>query len=60
MNRAKIGIPCRTRGIGGFLYDRNGNYDVTWIIAMVLGVLAALINLPVRETPIQRAVPQGA
>ena len=45
--------------LGGYLYDRTGSYDVVWIIAMVLGVLAALINLPVRETPIERAAPQG-
>lgn len=46
--------------LGGYLYDRTGNYDVTWIIAMVLGVLAALINLPVRETPIVRVTPHTA
>ncbi len=46
--------------LGGFLYDRNGNYDVVWIIAMVLGVVAAVINLPVRETPILRTAGQGA
>ncbi len=46
--------------LGGFLYDRNGNYDVVWIVAMVLGVVAAVINLPVRETPVLRAAGQGA
>ena len=46
--------------LGGFLYDRNGNYDAVWIIAMVLGVVAAVINLPVRETPILRTARQGA
>jgi MFS family permease len=40
--------------LGGYLYDRTGSYDVVWIIAIVLGVAAALINLPVRETPILR------
>ena len=45
--------------LGGFVYDRNGSYDVVWIIALVLGVVAALLNLPVRETPIERsAAPQ--
>ena len=50
--------------LGGFLYDRNGNYDLVWYIAIALGVLAALVNLPVRETPIHRpsagSLPQGA
>ena len=41
--------------LGGFLYDRTGSYDIVWYIAIALGVLAALVNLPVRETPIQRA-----
>jgi MFS family permease len=40
--------------LGGYLYDRTGSYDVVWVIAIVLGVAAALINLPVRETPILR------
>ncbi|WP_372827977.1 MFS transporter [Polaromonas sp.] len=48
--------------LGGYLYDRTGSYDIVWYIAIALGVFAALINLPVRETAIQRsrAVPQGA
>jgi MFS family permease len=40
--------------LGGYLYDRTGSYDIVWIIAIALGVAAALINLPVRETPILR------
>jgi predicted MFS family arabinose efflux permease len=47
--------------LGGYLYDRTGSYDIVWYIAIALGVFAALVNLPVRETPIHRApVPQGA
>lgn len=41
--------------LGGYLYDRSGSYDIVWYLAVVLGVAAALINLPVRETPIARA-----
>src|SRR6476661_610172 len=40
--------------LGGFLYDRTGSYDIVWYIAIVLGVFAAIVNLPVRETPILR------
>lgn len=40
--------------LGGVLYDRTGSYDVVWMIAIALGVLAALVNLPVRETAITR------
>ena len=40
--------------LGGYLYDRTGSYDIVWYVAIALGVLAALINLPVREAPIAR------
>jgi MFS family permease len=40
--------------LGGLLYDRTGSYDVVWYIAIALGLFAALVNLPVREAPIQR------
>jgi MFS family permease len=45
--------------LGGVLYDRTGSYDIVWYIAIALGVFAALINLPVREAPIERG-PQRA
>ena len=41
--------------LGGYLYDLTGSYDIVWYIAIVLGVLAGLINLPVKETAIVRA-----
>ena len=44
--------------LGGRLFDTTGSYDVVWWIAIALGVFAALINLPVRETAIARPVPQ--
>ena len=40
--------------LGGVLYDKTGSYDVVWYITIALGVFAGLINLPVREAPIQR------
>lgn len=45
--------------LGGYLYDRTGSYDLVWYIAIALGVFAAIVNLPVRESPIVRA-PQRA
>jgi MFS family permease len=44
--------------LGGVLYDRTGSYDIVWYISIGLGVLACLVNLPVREQPLQRAAPQ--
>ena len=48
--------------LGGYLYDRNGNYDLVWAITIGLGVFAGLVNLPVKEAPIRRggALAQGA
>jgi MFS family permease len=46
--------------LGGYLYDRTGNYDLVWYIAIGLGVLAALVNLPIKEAPIiRKALLQG-
>ncbi len=41
--------------LGGLLYDRNGSYDIVWVIAIALGVLAGLVNRPVKETEIIRS-----
>ena len=46
--------------LGGKLYDSTGSYDVVWWIAVALGVFAALINLPVRESAIERGAPAPA
>jgi len=46
--------------LGGVLYDRTGSYDIVWYLSIGLGVLACLVNLPVREQPLQRATLQPA
>jgi predicted MFS family arabinose efflux permease len=46
--------------LGGKLFDATGSYNVVWWISVALGIFAALINLPVRETPIVRAAPAAA
>jgi predicted MFS family arabinose efflux permease len=46
--------------LGGYLYDATGSYDIVWYIAIALGVFAGLVNLPVRESPIQRGAAQPA
>jgi len=46
--------------LGGYLYDATGSYDIVWYIAIGLGVFAGLVNLPVKESPIQRHAPQPA
>ena len=47
--------------LGGYLYDTTGSYDIVWYIAIALGVFAALVNLPVKESAIPRGPqPVGA
>ena len=40
--------------LGGFLYERTGSYDIVWWLGVGLGIFAALVNLPIREQPVQR------
>ena len=42
--------------LGGYLFDKTGSYLIVWEIAIALGVLAFLVNLPVKEQAIQRHV----
>lgn len=43
--------------LGGLAYDRTGSYDVVWLTAIALGVLAAALNLPIHERPVVRTPP---
>jgi predicted MFS family arabinose efflux permease len=38
--------------LGGLAIERNGNYLWMWYADMVLALIAALVNLPIREAPI--------
>ena len=40
--------------LGGFVYDRTGSYDAMWLAAIALAVTAALIHLPINESPLAR------
>jgi MFS family permease len=42
--------------LGGYLYDKSGSYNVVWMIAIALGIFAAIVNSPIRERPIMRPV----
>ena len=46
--------------LGGFLFTRQGNYNMVWMIAIALGLFAALINLPINEKAIARSQPAMA
>jgi len=45
--------------LGGYLFDLTGTYDVVWMIAIALGLLAAAIHLPITDRPLERTA-QGA
>jgi predicted MFS family arabinose efflux permease len=40
--------------LGGKLYDVTGSYDIVWYISIALGIVAALINLPIDEKEVTR------
>jgi predicted MFS family arabinose efflux permease len=40
--------------LGGRLYVLTGSYDVVWWLSIGLAVLAALLNVPIREVPVPR------
>jgi predicted MFS family arabinose efflux permease len=40
--------------LGGRVYDTTGSYQIVWLLAIALGVLAALIHLPIADRPLTR------
>ena len=37
--------------LGGKLYDTTGDYEAMWVAAIVLGLIATVLHLPIREKP---------
>ena len=46
--------------LGGVVYDQTGSYDLIWQGSIVLSLLAAALNWPVRERPVARLQAQGS
>jgi MFS family permease len=46
--------------LGGELFTRTGSYDMVWWLAVLFGVLSAVINLPIVEKPVARLAAQPA
>jgi MFS family permease len=46
--------------LGGYLYDRQGDYNTVWMITIALGLFAAMVNLPINEKAIVRNQPVPA
>ena len=46
--------------LGGVVFEQFGSYSLLWWLSILLGVLSALINLPIVEQPVARPVAQPA
>ena len=46
--------------LGGVIYERTGNYDLMWVLCIVLSLGAALVHLPIHERRAARWAPGTA
>jgi MFS family permease len=46
--------------VAGYLFDSTGSYRLMWLLTIALGVLAALVNLPINDRQIARPAPAPA
>jgi MFS family permease len=47
--------------IGGYVFDATGSYMVMWLLTIGMGIVAALLNLPIDDRQIERpAAPRPA
>lgn len=46
--------------LGGWLFDSTGSYGVMWTLTIAMGILAALLNLPIDEREIVRPTAAAA
>jgi MFS family permease len=46
--------------LGGIVFERFGSYTPIWWLSVLLGLVSALINLPIVEAPVRRPVAQPA
>lgn len=46
--------------LGGWLYDTGGSYDAVWWLGVALGIMAAIVHWPIKETPVRMPEAHGA
>ena len=44
--------------LGGWIYDATGSYDPIWWAGVALGLMAAIVHLPINERPLPRLAAQ--
>ena len=42
-------------GLGGYLFDATGSYSLMWMLTIAMGVVSAVLNLPIDDRAIERA-----
>jgi len=42
--------------LGGVVYEKTGSYAMVWWLSIALGIVSALINLPIVEKPVERTL----
>jgi MFS family permease len=45
--------------LGGAVFERTHSYDLVWLLAMALGVLAAVLHWPIDDRPLARPAPRA-
>ncbi len=40
--------------LGGYLYDLTGSYIIVWWLTVALGIFAAIVHMPIKETGVAR------
>lgn len=45
--------------VGGYLFDLTGTYDGVWYASILLGIVAALMHLPISERPLHKLQTQA-
>ncbi|MEO0048652.1 MAG: hypothetical protein RLZZ410_1611 [Pseudomonadota bacterium] len=40
--------------LGGYVFDVTKSYDIVWMISIALGIIAALVNIPINEKELVR------
>ena len=45
-------------GLGGISFATHGDYTWMWYADIALALLAALVNMPIREAPMRKTAPK--